>query len=77
MTETDTYVFGEEAYRTQVDVANAGNSNPSACGAASTLVAQANLLIALGDKSAITAFGTSLESNINNDKFGSLCGGSD
>jgi len=58
-------------------VANAGNSSPPACGAASTLVAQANLLIALGDKSAITAFGTSLESNINNDKIGSLCGGSD
>ncbi len=58
-------------------VANAGNSSPPACGAASTLVAQANLLIALGDKSSITAFGTSLESNINNDKLGSLCGGSD
>jgi hypothetical protein len=58
-------------------VANAGNSSPLACGAASTLVAQANLLIALGDKSAITAFGTSLESNINNDKIGSLCGGKD
>ena len=58
-------------------VANAGNSSPPACGAASTLVAQANLLIALGDKSSITAFGTSLESNINNDKIGSLCGGSD
>jgi hypothetical protein len=58
-------------------VANAGNSSPPACGAASTLVAQANLLIALGDKSSITAFGTSLESNVNNDKIGSLCGGSD
>jgi hypothetical protein len=58
-------------------VANAGNSNPAACGAASTIVAQANLAIAGGDKSSITAFGTLLESNINNDKFGSLCGGSD
>jgi hypothetical protein len=57
-------------------VANAGNSNPAACGAASTLISQANLLIAGGDKASITAFGSLLESTINNDKIGTLCGGS-
>lgn len=55
-------------------VANAGNSNPPACTAASTLISQANLLIAGGDITSITSFGDLLDKNINNDKIGTLCG---
>lgn len=55
-------------------VANAGNSTPPACTAASTLVAQSNLAIAGGDKTTITSLGGLIEKNVNNDKIGTLCG---
>jgi hypothetical protein len=55
-------------------VVNAGNSNPAACNQAAVLIGQANQLIAGGDANAITAYGSLLESEYNNDKIGNLCG---
>lgn len=55
-------------------VVNAGNSNPTACDQAAVLIGQANQLIANGDPNALTAYGSLLESEYNNDKIGGLCG---
>jgi hypothetical protein len=58
---------------------NGANSNPQACGAASDIIKLANAAIgkaAGGDSSGLATLQSSLETNINNDKFGSLCGGS-
>ncbi len=55
---------------------NGTNSNPQACGAASDIIALANAAIAKaanGDDSGLGTLQSSLEKNINNDKFGSLC----
>jgi len=60
-------------------VLNGSNSNPQACGAASDIITLANAAIAKaagGDDSGLATLQSSLETNINNDKFGSLCGGS-
>jgi hypothetical protein len=60
-------------------VLNGANSNPQACGAASDIIKLANAAIAQaanGDDSGLATLQSSLEKNINNDKFGSLCGGS-
>jgi len=56
---------------------NGTNSNPEACGAASDIITLANAAIAKaanGDDSGLATLQSSLEKNINNDKFGSLCG---
>jgi hypothetical protein len=58
---------------------NGANSNPQACGAAADIITLANAAIgkaAGGDSSGLATLQNSLETNINNDKFGSLCGGS-
>jgi hypothetical protein len=56
---------------------NAVNSTPTpACVAGGTLIGQAIIVLSSKDRTQITSFASQIESSINNDQFGTLCGGS-